>query len=193
MTRSEPPSTVELGGLRDDGAAQPLGDRGPEHGAVGVGGLLAEEHEVGALALERLREDRARRDEIRARGARVGDEHGAVGAHRERLAERVGGLLGPERDDDDLGVGVALEPQRLLDGVRVEVVERPLAGTVEALRARIEPAGPFGDVLHADGDLHDRGRSYIPGDCHRLRLRPGPAPLDGPSNAWEPAEAVTKS
>ena len=152
----------ELHRLRDDRPAEPLGDRRPEDGAVGVGGLLAEQDEVGVLLLERRREQPARRDEVGARGRVVGDEHGAVGAHRERLAQRVERLLRPERDGDDLGVGVALEAQRLLDRVRVEVVERALAGAVEALRAGIEAARPLGHVLDADGDLHPGGTLVVP-------------------------------
>src|SRR5205823_8426700 len=97
-----------------------------------------------------------------ARGGGVGDEHGAIGAHRERLAQRVERLLRPERDGDDLGAGVALEAQRLLDRVRVEVVERALARAVEAEGLRIEAARPLGHVLDADGDLHPGGTLVAP-------------------------------
>ena len=79
----------QLGRLRDQRQAQPVGDGGPEDGAVRVGRLLPEEDEVGAFALERLRQHAAGGDEIGARRALVADEHGAVGAHRERLAQRV--------------------------------------------------------------------------------------------------------
>ena len=94
---------------------------------------------------------------MRARGGVVRDQDRAVGSHGERLAQRVERLLRAERDSDDLGIGVALEAQRLLDCVGIEVVERAFAGTVEALRARIDATRPLGDVLDADGNLHRAG------------------------------------
>src|SRR5204862_4986927 len=133
----------------------------PEDGAVGVGRLLAEEDELGLLARERAREDLARGDEIGAGRSLVADEDGAVGAHGERLAERVGGPLRADRDDDHLVVAVALQPQRLLDGVRVEVVERSLTRPVEALRAGIDPALSLRDVLDADSNLHAADPNYM--------------------------------
>ena len=147
----------QLGDLRDHRPLQALGDRGPEHGAVGVRGLLPEEDEVGLLALERLREREARGDEVGSGGAVVRDEDGAVGAHRQRLAQRVERALGAHRDDDDLALaGRVLQPQRLLDRVRVEGVQGALAGAVEPLGARVDPLvrGRIGHLFHADGDLH---------------------------------------
>jgi hypothetical protein len=49
-----PSATVSSTG--DDRASEPISDRGPEDGAVGVARLLAEQDEVHALALERGRE-----------------------------------------------------------------------------------------------------------------------------------------
>src|SRR5439155_18513182 len=145
--------------LRDERAAQALGDGGPEDGAVGVAGLLAEEDELRILALQRLREHGARRDEVGAFGRLVRDEQDAVGAHRERLPQRLERPRRPERDDDDLRVrDPLLDPERLLDGVHVEGVEADLSRAVEALRLRVDPparAG-FGHDLRADGDLHQR-------------------------------------
>ena len=112
--------------LRHDRQAQPIRDRPRQHGAVGIAGLLAEQDEVGGLALERLREDGARRDEIGTAGGVVADEHRAVRAHRERLAQRVLRLCRPHRDEDDLALAAGvLQPKRLLDGVCVKRVERP--------------------------------------------------------------------
>ena len=56
----------ELRGLRHERQLQPLGHRGPEHGATAVGRLLPEQHEVGRLALEHAGEHAARRDQVGA-------------------------------------------------------------------------------------------------------------------------------
>ena len=147
----------ELGDLRDQRPLQPVGDRGPEHGAIGVVCLLAEEHEVGALALERGREHAAGGDEVRACGALVADEQDPVGAHCEGLAHGLERALRPKGNDHDLTVAGGISQfQRLLDRMDVELVQRPLAGAVEPLRLRIEPplGGRFGHVLGANGDLH---------------------------------------
>ena len=57
----------------------------------------------------------------------VHDEDGAVGAHGQRLAQRVLGLGRADRDDDDLGGDAGfLEPHGFLDGDLVEGVHRHL-------------------------------------------------------------------
>jgi hypothetical protein len=141
---------------RDQRSAQAVGDRRPENRAVGVGRLLPEEDEVCRLALERRGEGAARRNEIRACSRFVRDEHGAVDAHGKGLAERLRGLRRPERDGDHLAFAARLlEPQRLLDGVRVEAVEGRLAGAVEAPGRRIDALrGSLRNLLDADRDLH---------------------------------------
>ena len=58
---------------------------------------------------------------------------------------------------DDLTLaGRVLQPQRLLDRIRVEGVQRALAGPVEPLRAWIDALVRRGvrHLFHADGDLH---------------------------------------
>ncbi len=74
--------------MGDDRQAQTVGDGRPEDGPVGVARLLAEEDEVRAFALEGGGEDAAGGDQVGAFGRLVGDEHGAIGAHRKRAAER---------------------------------------------------------------------------------------------------------
>ena len=145
--------------LRDQRPAEPLRDRRPQHGAVAVARRLAEEHEIGALPLERPGERARRPEQVRPGGRLVRDEHGAIRPHRERLAQRVDGLLGPERDEHDLAALRLLDPERLLDGVEVGRVERRLAGAVEPLRGRVDPLvdGRVRHLLDADGDLHRRG------------------------------------
>ena len=85
----------ELGDLRDERAAEAIRDGRPEHGAVGVRGLLSEQDERRLLALERERERVRGGDEVGADSAVVGDEHDPVGAHRKPLAQAVERLAGP--------------------------------------------------------------------------------------------------
>jgi hypothetical protein len=145
----------QLGYLRDQRATQPVRERGPEDGPVRVVGLLAEEDQVGLLPLERLRERVARGDEVGACRGVVGHEHDPIGAHRERLPERIERSRRPERDEHDLRRGVVpLQPQGLLDGVRVEGIQRRLAGPVEPFRPRVDAPRLLGHGLYADGDLH---------------------------------------
>ena len=152
-----PVGGLEARGLGDHWETKPVGDGRPEHGAVGVAGLLAEEDDVGALALERLGERLARRDEVRAGEPFVGDVDGAVGADRERLSQRVGGALGAHEDGDDLALPtLVLELQPLLDRVRVELVQRAGDAPVEPKGLGIEALGSGGvrNLLHADGHFH---------------------------------------
>ena len=142
--------------LRDERQSQPLGHCGAEHCAVRVGCLLAEQHEVGAFPLERLRKHGARGDEIGPCGSFVGDEHRAVCSHREPLAQGFRGPLRSHGDQHDLTLaGRVAQAQSLLDRVRVEGVEAGLAGAVETHRGGVDSLGPaLGNLLHADGNLH---------------------------------------
>ena len=113
-------------------------------------------------ALDRRRQHRRRREHVRSRGAVVGDEQHPVGAHRERLAHRLGRARRAHGDDDHLGRRVpVLHPQRLLERVGVELVQRPLAASVEAERRGVEPPRRRGvrDFLHA-APRSSRPRAY---------------------------------
>ena len=87
MERAFPIGQLEAGGLGDEGQAQTLCERAPENRAVGVAALLADEDQVGRLALDGLRQDLGGRDEVGARGRVVRDENGPVRSHGERLSE----------------------------------------------------------------------------------------------------------
>ena len=64
----------------------------------------------------------------------------AVGAHRERGADRLGRLLRADRDRHDLGRGAFfLQPDRLLDGDLVERIHRHLdVGELDAGAVRLD-------------------------------------------------------
>ena len=93
---------LEARGLGDHREPQAVGHGCGQHRAVRIAPLLAEEDEVGALALERLGERPSRGDEIRARERLVGEMYGPIGADRECLAERVRRLRRPHEERDDL-------------------------------------------------------------------------------------------
>ena len=83
----------------------------------------------------------SRRDRSRPRPSSLTSTR-AVGAHRERLAQRVErALAGPiETSTTSPSPSPSFSAQRLLDRVRVEGVERAVAGAVEPLRLRVDPA-----------------------------------------------------
>ena len=135
-----------------------LGDgRGHDVG-IGVGRLLAEQHEVGAEMLRGGGEHAGGRGDVGALERRIADQQRLVRAQRERLVQRPHRALGAhaERRDEAVGAGCALlQPHRLFERMRVVGVHGLLAGAVEPLRARIDPLGS-GRVRHfldAHGDL----------------------------------------
>src|SRR4029453_13663251 len=119
-------------------------------------GLLSEEDEVGVLWLERRRKHAGGAHEIGARSRVVRDQKRSVCAHRERLPDAVLRALRAHGDDENLAALSILDPQRLLDRVRVEGVDRTFAGAVEPLRIGIDSrvSRALGHVFDTDGDLH---------------------------------------
>ena len=89
--------------------------------AVVVDGLLAEYDKSGLLGFGDTFEDFRNRE--RFNHAVDLHEDAAVGTHGERGADGLGGLLGPDRGDHDLGrLACFLEPERFFDGDLVERV-----------------------------------------------------------------------
>ncbi len=163
-----------MGDLGDEWTTQPVGDRCPENGSVGVGRLLPEEDEIGLLALEGASQHVARRDQIGARSGIVGDEHGPVSTHRECLAERIDRLRGPERDHHDLASVRLFESESLLHRVHVGCVEGTLARPVEPVRRGVDPPhrGRIGNLLDANGDLHNTSLEEPSGRVARFEREP---------------------
>ena len=127
----------------------------------------------------------------------VRDENGTVGAHRERLAQRVQRPLGPIETTTTSPSPVASLSRNLLDRVRVEGVQRALAGAVEPLRAgsirlcAVASGTSFTQTaIFTRRDSNDGPRmcrwGSAPETCYppALRARPGPDdphPDDSPS------------
>jgi hypothetical protein len=87
----------------------------------------------------------------------VGDVHRLVGAHRQRLADRVGGRVRADRQDGDLAALRLLEGQRLLDGVLVHLVDDVVgrgAGDGVVRRVQLALTARVGDLLDKNDDVH---------------------------------------
>lgn len=92
----------------------------------------------------------------------VVDVDGLVGAHRQRLAQRVLGVVRAHGHDGDLGVvGLLGDAQGLLDRVLVQLGEQAVDGLTVGRQVVGETAvaGRVGDVLHTDSDLQGHGLS----------------------------------
>ena len=126
---------VHLDDLGQRRHPQVVGHDGADRVALAVVGLLAEQDEVGGLLLERLGQRVAGRGHVGAGEGVVGEVDGAVDAERDRLADRaVGGVRAHRHGDDlvDADDAALLDPDGLLDGVRVVRVEVLLAAAVHA-------------------------------------------------------------
>ena len=130
------------------------------HRAVGRG--HAAHDQVGDVAPVGLLDGRGQHERG---GDRVGpgdrvvlDVHALVDAHLQRLAHGVHGLLGADRhrrDGDVVGVlGLLLEPERLLDGVLVELRQQPVdADAVDGVVSlEVTVRRGVRHVLHANDD-----------------------------------------
>ena len=152
---------VDLDDLRQRRHAQVVGDDRADRVALAVVGLLAEQHEVGALAAQRLRQRVAGRGDVGAGERAVGQVDRAVGAERDGLVQRAHGGLGAHRHGDDLLDGqraALLDLHRRLDGVRVIRVEVLLAAAVHAPRRGVDALldGGVWHLFDQDADLHFR-------------------------------------
>ena len=142
-----------------------LGHDRADRVALAVVRLLTQQHEIGALALQRLGQRVAGRRHVRAGDGRVGEVHRAVGAERDGLVQGAHGAVGAHRHGDDLldGDGAALlDLHRRLDRVRVIRVEVLLSAAVHTPRRGIDPLldGGVRDLLHQDAYLHFFGCSF---------------------------------
>ena len=163
----------ELGG---EGALRPAEQRGQHLAglvAVVVDRLLAEDDEAGLFGVDDGLEDLGDRERLdRAVGLH---QDAAVGAHGERGADGLAGLLRADRDGDDLGrLARFLQPDRLFDGDLVEGIHRHL--DVGELDARAVGLDADLDVvvdhpLHGHQDLHVLGSAPRAISCPGIRAR----------------------
>jgi hypothetical protein len=102
--------------------------------ADAVGGLVTGDHQLGALdGAQRTRQRPSGLDDVGAVQPVVDQVDGLVGAHRQRLADRLGGPLrsGGQHGHRSLGaVGGLFLPdeQRLFDGAFVDLVQHGVGG-----------------------------------------------------------------
>ncbi len=111
---------VEAGDLGNIGElieAEPAGDAGTDLRRVAVDRLLAGEDDVGrapglADLADRLGERVARRQSVGAGEETVGEQHRAIGAERERLAQRILGRRRTHGEDRHFAALLVAQPQR---------------------------------------------------------------------------------
>jgi hypothetical protein len=87
----------------------------------------------------------------------VTDVDPLVGTHLQSLLEGIGGALRTDGEDGDLTLVRFGEPQRLLDGILVDLREQTVdVGAVRRVVLGVEGAVRLGvrDVLDADDDVH---------------------------------------
>ncbi|GFG89559.1 hypothetical protein MBOU_16010 [Mycobacterium bourgelatii] len=103
-----------------------LGDDGRDRARHTVGGLVAGDHQLGALdGAQRPRERPTGLDDVRALQPVVLEVHGFVGTHRQSLADCFGGALGAGGQHGDRAFAAFPLPdlQRFLDGALVDLVQ----------------------------------------------------------------------
>ena len=113
---------------------------------------------------------------VRAAQRLVDDVHRLVGAHGQRLADRLGGLLRAHRHDRDLAAVRLGQPQAFLDRVLVEFVDHPVRGVpvqgaVGGPQRALRPGVRY--LLDQDDDVHDRLPTlplYAPNDDEHMLL-----------------------
>jgi hypothetical protein len=89
----------------------------------------------------------------------VHDVHRLVRAHRQGLADGVGGRVRAHGQHRDLAPLAVADEQRLLDGVLVHLVDDVVGrGAVDGVVRRVEPAltARVRDLLDKNDDVHAR-------------------------------------
>ena len=160
--------------------AQVLGDDRRNRAADAVGGLVAGDDQLGALdGAERAGQRPAGLDHVGAVQALVEQVHGLVGAHRQGLADRLGGALGAgcQHGHSAVAAFLLLDQQRFFDGALVDLVEHGVGGlAVEGAIAVGQLALRPGvwDLFDQDHDVrHESGSSSSKGPAAGLQYHVG--------------------
>ena len=124
--------------------------------AIVVDGLLAHDDEIGLLVLDHALQQLGHGERL---DALVGlDQDGAVGAHRQRGAQRILRFDAADRDGDDLArLAALLDADGFLDGDLVEGVHRHLdVGEVDSAPVRLDADLDVGidDPFDGNENLH---------------------------------------
>ena len=115
-------------------------------------------------------------DDVGTVHAVVEQVHGLVGAHRQRLADRLGGALGAGGQDGDGALGAVggfllLDQQRLFDGALVDLVEHGVGGLAvkgEVAVGQLAFRPRVWDLFDQDHDVrHESGSSSSIGPAAR--------------------------
>ena len=157
---------VHLLGVRQAGQLQVLGHRLRNERRARVGRLGSHEHQVELHAAERLRQHLRRGHRVGAVQARVAHQDAAVGAERQRLADRVLlGALGPHGQHRDLAAVLLLQAERLFDRVFVDrvddavdrlAVEGKVLWIEDLVRGRIRHSLDAHDDVHESSTMSGR-------------------------------------
>ena len=112
-----------------------LGDDRRDRAAGAVSGLIAGDHQIGAFdGAERASQSPTGLHHVRTVQLGVEQVYALVGAHRQRLADRLGGTLGTggQHGHGALAALFLLDQQRLFDGALVDLVQHGVGGlTIE--------------------------------------------------------------
>ena len=177
----------DLAGVGQRRQPQHLGDHRRHRRRPPVRRLVAGQHQVHVPDGADHAGQRPRRaDRVRAGQGLVGQVHRRVGAHRQRLADRLGGPVRAHRHDGHRAAVGLLELQRLLDGALVDLVEHrvggvPVQGTVRpATGARSRCRAPACTERRCSSDPFDLlGPTPGPRRVHKCYQPVSPRLLQG--------------
>jgi len=133
-----------------------LGDLRGHHPGGAVERLGATDEDVEALVLDGGGDGPGRAQRIGSRERRVGDQDSALGAHRERFADGVVGLLRTHRHHRYLSAGLLSKLETLFDAVLVALVHDQLNPVTDkpVVVTELGRGVGVGGLLHGHENVH---------------------------------------